>query len=415
VATEPQGCPLLERLTPEQERLLPVVREEWLRVGLSTQPADRARAEHGVRLAYQAAGLEPPRTAIWLDSPLTGAVAWIMLEPVEEDLWEPVRAHVRAQVGEQVWGEVRAQVHAQGGEPVWAHAGRRPSWVVDDELNLVWNQLDDLVVARVSEQVYDQVHDQAGVWWEVWDLVWGQITAKLGQQLRIEWSGLYEVLNQMGWGVEFGQEFDAGGGQRDAAWLSYFDYLARAAPEVASTAPLQGIMLAARSAGAWWPCGDVVVLTGRPTVLRRDEQGRLHHPHGPALAYPDGWGVWAWHGVRVPRDLIEHPEGLTVQRIRDQPNAEHRRVMLERYGHQRYLRDVGAERVHADQAGTLWRCPLAGDEPLVMVEVRNATPEPDGTRKPYWLRVPPMMRTAREAVAWTFNLNQDDYAPTVET
>jgi len=25
------------------------------------------------------------------------------------------------------------------------------------------------------------------------------------------------------------------------------------------------------------------------------------------------------------------------------------------------------------------------------------------------------MRTAREAVAWTFDLNQDDYAPTVET
>jgi len=34
-----------------------------------------------------------------------------------------------------------------------------------------------------------------------------------------------------------------------------------------------------------------------------------------------------------------------------------------------------------------------------MVEVANATPEPDGTRRAYWLRVPPDMRTARQAVA----------------
>ena len=32
----------------------------------------------------------------------------------------------------------------------------------------------------------------------------------------------------------------------------------------------------------------------------------------------------------------------------------------------------------------------------------NSTPEPDGTRRTYFLRVPPQMRTAREAVAWTF-------------
>jgi hypothetical protein len=50
-----------------------------------------------------------------------------------------------------------------------------------------------------------------------------------------------------------------------------------------------------------------------------------------------------------------------------------------------------------------------------MVEVINATPEPDGSRKRYWLRVPPYMRTAREAVAWTFGLSGKEYAPDKET
>ena len=50
-----------------------------------------------------------------------------------------------------------------------------------------------------------------------------------------------------------------------------------------------------------------------------------------------------------------------------------------------------------------------------MVEVLNATPEPDGSRKTYYLRVPPGTRTARAAVAWTFGLAADAYAPARET
>jgi hypothetical protein len=46
-----------------------------------------------------------------------------------------------------------------------------------------------------------------------------------------------------------------------------------------------------------------------------------------------------------------------------------------------------------------------------MVQVTNVTPEPDGTRRTYWLRVPPDVRTARQAVAWTFDLDEGDYHP----
>lgn len=39
----------------------------------------------------------------------------------------------------------------------------------------------------------------------------------------------------------------------------------------------------------------------------------------------------------------------------------------------------------------------------------DATLEPDGSSKFYFLRVPPTMRTAREAVAWTFGLSECEY------
>ncbi len=55
------------------------------------------------------------------------------------------------------------------------------------------------------------------------------------------------------------------------------------------------------------------------------------------------------------------------------------------------------------------------DEPVVMVEVQNSTPEPDGTHKTYFLRVPPTMQTAHEAVAWTFGLGGQQYSPSAES
>jgi hypothetical protein len=81
------------------------------------------------------------------------------------------------------------------------------------------------------------------------------------------------------------------------------------------------------------------------------------------------------------------------------------------------VRDAGATRLdHDERYGTLWRRELADDdEPIVMLEVVNATRERDGTFKHYLLRVPPTMATAREAAAWTFNRAPDDYAPEIET
>ena len=60
--------------------------------------------------------------------------------------------------------------------------------------------------------------------------------------------------------------------------------------------------------------------------------------------------------------------------------------------------------------------PPVDGEPLTVVEVVNSTPEPDGSHRRYFLRVPPDTRTAREAVAWTFGFDDPhQYAITAES
>ena len=154
----------------------------------------------------------------------------------------------------------------------------------------------------------------------------------------------------------------------------------------------------------------------KPTAFRLDDEGRLHDESGPALSYSDGFALYAWKGVIANRDIVERPETITCEYIERADNSEVRRVMIERYGEARYLQDSGAILVHEDDFGSLYRKELPNDEALVMVKVVNSTPEPDGTYKDYFLRVPPEIETAKQAVAWTFGFdNVDDYDPSVQT
>jgi hypothetical protein len=98
----------------------------------------------------------------------------------------------------------------------------------------------------------------------------------------------------------------------------------------------------AESACWWWPHRRFVMACERPLEIHRElvDPGyarglgshRLHRDDGPAVVWPDGWGVWSVHGVRVPRQVVEAPGTLSVEQIRDEGNVEVRRVMLDRFG-----------------------------------------------------------------------------------
>ncbi|QQZ57587.1 hypothetical protein IFE09_31470 [Streptomyces microflavus] len=327
----------------------------WRDVAAATGAADRAAAEEGVRRAYRTAGLAEPERIVWAQSPRAA------VEAVEKltDAGRSVREEVRT----RPWAEERRRMYDElgpaGWSALWSATGAQ-----------LWE-----TTAALAERI------RSGV---VADLA-----------ARPEDEGAVRLVL-----------LDAVLGQHDAAWLAAFD---------GRGDRLTGLAEVARNAGWWWPYERAVVISERPEVLHRDEAGRLDHGEGPALAYGDGFALHAWRGMPVPAAFLAELATLTPQRIREEENAELRRVMLEYYGYDRYLTESGAEPVHGDETGILWRIALEGDEDVVMVEVVNSTPEPDGTHRTYWLRVPPATRTAKDGVAWTFGLDGAAYAPVRQT
>lgn len=368
VGTEPRGTETEDTETagmamagaePGGSEPVDAVRE-WREVAAATGPADRPAAEEGVRLAYRLAGLPEPETIVWADSPRAGTALAARLT-AQGTAGRSVRDEVR----NRPWATARGRLLDRLGPAGWAG-----HWA------LTGAQLWDRMV-MLTDRIRTGVTDASG----------GAQEAE--QTVRL-------VL------------LDAVLGQHDAAWLAAF-----AGQEGAEA--LDGIAAVARAAGWWWPYEKTAIVCERPVALHLDEAGRLDRGDGPALAFPDGFALYAWRGMPVPAEFLAELDGLTPRRIREEENAELRRVMLEHYGYDRYLKESGAKPVQRDETGVLWRVELPGDEPQVMVEVVNSTPEPDGTHRTYWLRVPPRTRTAREGVAWTFGLEEAEYTPQRQT
>lgn len=168
---------------------------------------------------------------------------------------------------------------------------------------------------------------------------------------------------------------------------------------------------------------DFCIISDRPEVLTVDERNRPHSERGPFCRWRDGSSLYAVHGVRVPGWLIEYPDKLDIKAISSESNTEVQRLMIERYGWNKYVHDIGGETVdHHKRWGTLLRTPSG-----LVLKVTNRSPEPDGTFREYMLPVAdeceplpdpndpngrlgqPQPLTALNAVASTFGMTGKEY------
>ena len=180
---------------------------------------------------------------------------------------------------------------------------------------------------------------------------------------------------------------------------------------------------------------EFCIVSDFPEFIKLDDRNRPHCETGPYSRWRDGWSLYYVHGVSVPEWIIEEKDKITVESIDKETNAEIRRVMIDLFGKDRFIREGNSEIGHSDEWGKLWRREFKDDDPMMMVEVLNSTMEPDGTFKTYFLRVHPELKplplghlspeekikwldehkgqelNARNAIASTFGKYGKDYSP----
>lgn len=109
--------------------------------------------------------------------------------------------------------------------------------------------------------------------------------------------------------------------------------------------------------------------------------------------------------------LFLKKEQLTARDILRCSNVEIRRVLLADFGFKKFVEELGGTVIHSDGDSELILLRIRkNEEPLMVVKVQDST-----TNEIYILRVPPHVRTCKEAVAWTFSMEESEYNPVTET
>jgi len=359
---------MITKLEQHQIDLFPTYVKKWVDIGLNTEPTDMIEAVKAIKGAYAKAGIPEPEYFIGpVNSPHEGAVA-------EAFLHYHVKNKTNFKSGADLNRRVLEEVEQfnKGTLPFKYHLRLRlPDAHAADGLPVEFHrpQLGRAPIS-ISNQIYGS------------------------------------------------QEY----------WLSYYDYFMK---ECGLDLNLVEPLIALSKVCGWWtPLSNVAIIQHRAEEIHRDNENRLHNENGPAVKFRgenNASNVYAVHGVRVSKKVIDRDYG--VAEIESENNAEVRRVMIDLYGQSKYIVDSGAQVVHTDDFGTLYRKEIPGDEPLMMVKVVNSTQEPDGTFKDYWIRVDPNayggLKTARAAVASTWRdqdaersfvfKNPEDYNPDIET
>jgi hypothetical protein len=380
----------IDKLTDAQKAQMAAHADKWIEIGLRTGKADRARFEAAAEKCYGYAGLPWHGRVVWVSSPLVMALA----APIAS----LVLQYKKVAVSGAVDGAVR---HAVSGA------------------------VDGAVRHAVDGAVRDAV---SGVF------------AKQVQEAIAK-----------AWSYYLGGQFWPGGWYWGGAYTSFFREVCGLELQGDLWERCKAYEETILSACWWYPHKDFVMVVERPQAIHRElaraevtrgwGSHRLHHDSEAAVSWGDGWGVYSVHGVQIPfakRHIVENPERITVAEIDAETNAEVRRVMLDRFGAERYMREAGAV-VVAElpvthpmvglRGAKLIRRDLPGDEPIIMVDCVNSSPEPDGSFRRYMLRTDPtayggqastdvlaaMASTWRNADGSLLFKRPQDYAPSFES
>lgn len=382
---------------------------EWLKRASSDEDLNVEGVQQAVAQVYMLAGQPPPERLVWLDSPLAGSVAAAIFERTCENLFLKMWNKPIELMTQKLWRDAKEAGTIELWQDIDLQIKASPLDVAKNIVVPIRTQIARQLAIRFSHQ--SDPYNSQQVFSED---TWSYILARIEQQLTQE---DFDVLSQIVFDKQFAaacanQSNYCGLGGQDGdtlELLSFAGLMGIDLPEV------KGLIALSRQTNWFWFFDKVCIVTYRPQMLITDMQGRLHNDFGPAIEYNDGWCIWARKGSFIPERVIRFGDRKNLQDIDREQNIEIRRHLIEIYGVEQYLKDAEAVRIHQDKYGTLYRKDFLLDEPLKMVKVLNATPEPDGTSNWYYLRVPPNMETAKAAVAWTFFMEEDEYNPDVET
>ena len=242
-------------LNPEQEALMSVIRDEWIKIAFDTSPVDKEKAEAAINLTYETEEEDKPKQIIWFDNPVD-AVIWMLdnldeLFPVINSIryiscipltvhWEDVLYSFTISINKRVKPIVEEKFTEKFNEVIHR---KYFHWTSN-------NFLADLMEYHLPKYLTN---------------LWGE------EKFQKKKSDYEEIIDN---GVI---------PMHDIFYLALSSYYHAIGIDCSE---FKGYWAAAKHCGLWWAFVDIAVVIPKPSVINLDSEYRLYAEGKPALVYP---------------------------------------------------------------------------------------------------------------------------------
>ena len=238
-----------DSLTSSQQGAMVKFRDDMLRIGLATGPANIENIMEPIGRIYDNCGYDAP-TRIWqVSSPL------LANRLLDNELV----------VG--LGGNLRDSLCSSRERFLWGGLG-------DNLGNNLGDNLWRLLIANMWDSLKDSLWDNLAA--PLWRDLMTKISPKafMSGAVDIYWIAHYLFPHVCIRDMHTGEQME-----RLNDWLTI-----------------------SKNAFWWYPYENIVLVCDRPSEIHKDARGRLHNQHGPAVSFSDGYAVYFWHGRNIPLD-----------------------------------------------------------------------------------------------------------------
>ena len=252
------------------------IRADWLAQLHSTEPADRPRAEAGVRRLYAAAGFREPQHFLWFDSPFAASWAVALLIAPSHFLWGQKLASGLSRDARERFDRTRSALGTRLGLADWNQVLAAAGTPLGEHLRFPPDP-GRMFKLKIVESRYEMDNDIAGTYarYTVEDDLQRAEERFWGSNLGALRSAIHCPTTDQLIGQSFFGEYS-------------FSFMAHDEHTVGDREP-PAIMAAAwdiaRSSGMWWPFENAAILSDRPSDIHVNERQLLHRGDGPAATY----------------------------------------------------------------------------------------------------------------------------------
>ena len=351
---------MINTITKEQLDQMPAWVDKWVKIGLSTEPADFKLAKKTVNACYKMIGSSKP-FILEVSSPYATYLGFmyysylINFKNLKENLESQVGSQVRSQVESQVESQVRSQVRSQVSSQVWSQvesqvrsqAGPQVRSQVESQVeSQVWSQVRSQVRSQVESQVESQVWSQvrSQVRSQVESQVRSQVSSQVGSQVESQvgfqvWSQVESQVSSQVWSQVGDLLYKYRGASLWASWYAYISFIRDVLGfKDESLLNYKHDESLAVSCGWVLMLDDFCAISDRPEFINLNSNKQLHSDNDMAIKYRDGWGFYALNGTVVPEYLVKtSKESLTIAQFKNEKNADIRAEFIRKYGIERMV------------------------------------------------------------------------------